>query len=173
MKLTKLHLFFILLFVLVFGSFINKTFMEGLTDRDDDKDDDKKKYFSSYGGDDGLMRNLEANTLWNAGETQNVSSSPSPAPAPTIVPAATALPKGIPGSAIPSGDNDLYILKTQIVPPVCPACPNVGEQKCQPCPSCARCPEPAFECKKVPNYNSTNSQYLPKAVLNDFSTFGM
>ena len=42
-----------------------------------------------------------------------------------------------------------------------------------PCPACARCPEPSFDCKKVPNYSSTNSEYLPMPVLNDFSTFGM
>ena len=50
----------------------------------------------------------------------------------------------------------------------CGACP-----KPEPCPSCARCPEPSFDCKKVPNYGSTNSEYLPMPVLNDFSTFGM
>jgi len=43
----------------------------------------------------------------------------------------------------------------------------------QPCPPCGRCPEPSFECKKVPNYASTNSEYLPMPVLSDFSTFGM
>ncbi len=43
----------------------------------------------------------------------------------------------------------------------------------QPCPPCGRCPEPSFDCKKVPNYSSTNSEYLPMPVLNDFSQFGM
>jgi len=43
----------------------------------------------------------------------------------------------------------------------------------QPCPPCGRCPEPSFDCKKVPNYSSTNSEYLPVPVLNDFSQFGM
>ena len=43
-----------------------------------------------------------------------------------------------------------------------------------PCPPCERCPEPAFDCKRVPNYNSvTSSQYLPRPVLTDFSQFGM
>ena len=46
-------------------------------------------------------------------------------------------------------------------------------EKPQPCPPCARCPEPSFDCKKVPNYSSTNSEYLPVPVLNDFSQFGM
>jgi hypothetical protein len=61
------------------------------------------------------------------------------------------------------------------VPPVCPACPPVlacdNNKKCQPCPPCARCPEPAFECKKVPNYQSTNNSYLPRPMLNSFSQF--
>ena len=78
---------------------------------------------------------------------------------------------------IPPGDDDLYILKSQIVPPVCPACPaNISCGKSeppQPCPACARCPEPAFDCKKVPNYRSGDARNLPKPVLNDFSSFGM
>jgi hypothetical protein len=46
------------------------------------------------------------------------------------------------------------------------------EGNCQPCPACERCPEPSFDCKKVPNYRSTSvGQYLPIPVLNDFSSF--
>ena len=96
-------------------------------------------------------------------------------------------PLGIPRSDIPYGDEELYILKSEVIPPVCPACPNVtvcpncggdgsgnGSGKAPPpCPPCARCPEPAFDCKKVPNYNSNNSDYLPRPVLADFSQFGM
>ena len=86
-------------------------------------------------------------------------------------------PLGIPRSQIPQGDEDLYILKSNVVPPVCPACPNVtacpNNKEAPPCPPCARCPEPAFDCKKVPNYNSNNSEYLPRPVLADFSQFGM
>ncbi len=70
---------------------------------------------------------------------------------------------GITRDQIPNGQEDLYILKSQIVAPVCPACPpppaikcdSIGK-KCPPCPPCARCPEPAFECKKVPNYSSSS-----------------
>lgn len=86
-------------------------------------------------------------------------------------------PLGIPRCQIPDGDEDLYILKSEVVPPVCPACPNVTacstNKAPPPCPPCARCPEPAFDCKKVPNYNSSNSEYLPRPVLADFSQFGM
>jgi len=86
-----------------------------------------------------------------------------------------ANPKGIPKSQIPKGDHHLYILKSQIVPPVCPACPESTncprEKPPPPCPPCARCPEPSFDCKKVPNYQSNNQQYLPKPMLTDFSQF--
>ena len=115
----------------------------------------------------------------------------------------STMPQGIPANQIPSGQEDLYILKSEIVPPVCPACPAAGtcprKEKCPPCPACARCPEPAFECKKVPNYNaigenmipnysdiyggsssgesfssgSSSNQYYPQPVLSDFSQFGM
>ncbi len=85
------------------------------------------------------------------------------------------------------GQDNRYILKSRIVPPVCPACPPViacssNKTKCpacprpqpiQPCPPCARCPEPSFECKKVPNYRypNANPQGLPRPLLNDFSQF--
>jgi len=92
--------------------------------------------------------------------------------------------QGIPRSQIPAGDEDLYILKTEVIPPVCPKCPepivqcpdsdSVDNSKCPPCPACARCPEPAFDCKKVPNYAAASNQnFMPVPVLNDFSTFGM
>jgi hypothetical protein len=90
---------------------------------------------------------------------------------------ASSLPPGIPRNMIAPGEEDLYILKSQVVPPVCPVCPAPSfrerEKPCPACPACARCPEPSFECKKVPNYNSINGNDLPIAVLNDFSTFGM
>ena len=78
---------------------------------------------------------------------------------------------------IPPGQEDLYILKSEVVPPVCPVCPNAicpaSKNVPPPCPACARCPEPSFECKKVPNYNSMNNNSLPQPVVNKFSTFGM
>jgi hypothetical protein len=88
---------------------------------------------------------------------------------------------GISRSQIPSGDEDLYILKSQIIPPVCPKCPSVIQNcpdnfdatKCPACPACARCPEPNFSCKKVPNYNAFNPNIMPVPVLTDFSGFGM
>ena len=82
--------------------------------------------------------------------------------------------QGIPASQIPVGSESLYILKSQIVPPVCPRCPSAVASNAipPPCPACERCPEPAFDCKKVPNYQA-GSGNVPSPVLNDFSTFGM
>ena len=81
---------------------------------------------------------------------------------------------GIKKSEIPKGDEDLYILKSQALVPSCPICPEINNEvnnKCAPCPPCGRCPEPAFECKKVPNYKrfSQNNEFKP--MLADFSSF--
>ena len=84
--------------------------------------------------------------------------------------------EGISRSQIASGDEDKYILKSKIVPPVCPACPNTCPKEkgeCPPCPPCERCPEPDVECKRVPTYKTTKSKNYPMPVLSDFSQFGM
>ena len=70
-----------------------------------------------------------------------------------------------------------YILKSKIVPPVCPKCPDSAacprQKPCPACPPCARCPESPFTCEKVPNYLSSDSSALPRPILSDFSQFGM
>ena len=136
----------------------------------------------------GISNNPNAYNPYYGSQNQNSQMS-------NYNPYSSALPSGIPGSQIPPGKEDLYILKSEVIPPICPACPTVKvcdkKEKCPPCPACARCPEPSFECKKVPNYSSSsyNSGYygyndsfdsgplggksLPVPVLNDFSTFGM
>ena len=78
---------------------------------------------------------------------------------------------GVRRDQIPQGQEDLYILKSQALTPICPACPpppkvncddKCGKAKCPPCPPCARCPEPQFDCVKVPNYNTKGlNQNLP------------
>jgi len=87
-----------------------------------------------------------------------------------------SIPYGIPRGKIPPGQEHLYILKSQIVPPVCPMCPSASicETKGKPpppCPACARCPEPSITCKAVPNYSAIANEYLPTPVLADFSKF--
>ena len=92
-----------------------------------------------------------------------------------------SLPQGVSRSQIPAGEEDLYILKSQVIPPVCPACPNpivqssdsTDVEKCPPCPACMRCQESPYECKKVPTYKAFNQDYMPVPVLSDFSSFGM
>jgi len=90
-----------------------------------------------------------------------------------------SLPAGVSRNQIPAGDEDLYILKSQVVVPICPKCPDPilkcdgDASQCQPCPAPMRCPEPAFDCKKIPNYKAFNQDYMPVPVLNSFSTFGM
>jgi hypothetical protein len=82
--------------------------------------------------------------------------------------------EGISRSQIPPGEEDKYILKSKIVPPVCPACPNVCPKEkgeCPPCPPCERCPNPDVECRKVTNY--TKGKKMPMPILNDFSQFDM
>jgi hypothetical protein len=130
--------------------------------------------------------------------------------------------KGITRDQIPPGQEHLYVLKSQVVPPSCPTNPGFSNRnqesddyndddeadgedsnleleqdgssglsnglgaafrgtggsknkKCPPCPACARCPEPSFECKKVPNYSvsSNGSMSVPRPVLADFTQFGM
>jgi len=121
---------------------------------------------------------------------------------------------GITKDQIPPGQEHLYVLKSQVVPPTCPVSPGFSKagnddgedddseleldqedssglsnglgaafrgtggsknKKCPPCPACARCPEPSFECKKVPNYSigANGSMSVPRPVLADFSQFGM
>jgi hypothetical protein len=104
---------------------------------------------------------------------------------------------GITKSDIPAGSQDLYVLKSEYPPPSNPAGstnkgfgsspdldaynvnPSPAQCGCKPaavppCPPCERCPEPSFDCKRVPNYNSAAiNQYLPQPMLADFSQFGM
>lgn len=91
-----------------------------------------------------------------------------------------SLPEGVYKWQIPPGEEDKYILKSQVVPPVCPKCPDVqcsssfDESKCPPCPACERCPsEGTFTCEKVPNFKAFNAKTMPLPVLSDFSSFGM
>lgn len=96
---------------------------------------------------------------------------------------------GITKNEIPPGDEHLYILKSEVVPPVCPKCPDcpvpksTKKKECPPCPRPQRCPESGFTCKKVPNYSVSsvdsvlpspmflNGKDEPRPVLNSFAKF--
>jgi hypothetical protein len=137
-------------------------------------------YNGAYGGSAGTATGPQGNSAYYAQGPQGntVAGTTSSGSSSNYY---NSLPPGIPQSQIPQGQEDLYILKSQVVPPVCPVCPSISsssndpdkEAKCPPCAPCARCPEPSFECKKVPNYSAIDNQYLPQPVLSDFSTFGM
>lgn len=225
MKLTKVHLFVVLLLALVFCSFLGGACGGGLEGFNMPSDTSpyrgKGQYsdqFSSYGdmysankqfakqqdainnrkdkpaapdynpdytpsnpGDDDADSKFAPFSANGAAGTSAAGSS-----------AAGSSAAGIPASQIIPGQEDLYILKSSVVPPVCPACPavrcngnssgngkhgdganNSTPAKCPPCPPCARCPEPSFECKKVPNYSLSNNNALPRPVLSSFSQFGL
>ena len=137
---------------------------EGSDDGDnDDNDDNDDNNINSYGNVN-KYPNVEMDNMLMAGNKGSNTGSHSRS-------------RSRSGSQIPPGSEDLYMLKSEMVPPVCPACPPVvtcpTEKKCPPCPPCARCPEPAFECKKVPNYSGQNDSYLPQPVMSDFSQFGL
>jgi hypothetical protein len=133
----------------------------------------------TYNGYDNTINQYSSDTN-TTGSDYNTAYNPPPATT-TNSTYYNSLPSGIPRSMIPAGQEDLYILKSEVVPPVCPKCPDPIVKssdtpdltKCPPCPPCARCPEPAFDCKKVPNYNAFNPDYMPVPVLSDFSGFGM
>lgn len=136
-------------------------------------------YQGPYGGSAGTVTGPQGNTAYyTEGPAGTTVAGTTATGTTSINPYYSSLPQGIPRSQIPPGQEDLYILKSEVVPPVCPACPAAAscprQEPCPPCPACARCPEPSFECKKVPNYNvMMNNDYLPTPVLNDFSQFGM
>ena len=134
-------------------------------------------YNGPYGGSAGAITGPQGNTAYYAQGPQGNTFAGTSSNNGYGTDYYSTLPQGVTRSQIPPGQEDLYILKSEVVPPVCPACPAAAscprQEKCPPCPACARCPEPAFECKKVPNYNAIDNDYLPQPVLSDFSQFGM
>jgi hypothetical protein len=133
------------------------------------------QYYGPNGGNAGSVTGPAGNTAYYAqGPAGNTAAGTSSGYGNQYY---SSLPPGIPASQIIPGQEDLYILKSEVVPPVCPVCPTSSacprQEPCPSCPPCGRCPEPSFECKKVPNYNAINNEYLPAPVLSDFSSFGM
>tara|TARA_B110000858_G_C17719029_1_gene434339 strand:- start:601 stop:1158 length:558 start_codon:yes stop_codon:yes gene_type:complete len=185
MKLQKIHIFLILLLSLIFCSCLGGLLREGMSSQRSITGSDGNSATATTGpqgntaitgpqGNTAVVDNYASSNTYSgpAGNSATVTSGPQGNTAVT-----TNYSNGIQSNDIPQGQQDLYILKSQIVPPVCPVCPQAAacprQDKCPPCPACARCPEPAFDCKKVPNYSSSNDNYLPRPVLADFSQFGM
>ncbi len=98
------------------------------------------------------------------------SACPKPAPKKQACSTASTVPPKSECPAVPNGwavpgASSATTMEPTSVQGFCPAPP--------PCPACARCPESAFECKKVPNYNRATKDNVPQAVLPNFSSFGM
>lgn len=150
MKLTKLHLFLMLLLVLLFSSLgigvlEGYGIIEGNTNIGDSSVALKRKKKQKAPPSTGIAPNVRVSFKKLGNEKKSMGYG---------------AVSGITKHAIPPGDEHLYVLKSEIVPPVCPKCPETGsskckKKKCQPCPPPARCPEPSFTCKKVPNYQAS------------------
>ena len=193
MKLQKIHLFIILLLSLLFCGCLGAFMREGMTTQTTSTGPEGNSATVTTGpqgntavtgpeGNTAVIDNNDydanyASSTTYTGSSGNQATVVTGPQGQTVVATTDNTVNGISSSDIPPGQEDLYILKSQVVPPVCPVCPSSAvcprEKKCPPCPACARCPEPAFECKKVPNYSSSNDNFLPRPVLSDFSQFGM
>jgi hypothetical protein len=170
MKLKALHVFLLCLALLCIVVIYMQKFREGLAHEVDPEE--RKKNKNPEEADDAVSDD-DSDSDSDSDADEEMSNMNEPPGQPNNP--GSYKPPGVSSAQIPQGDEDLYILKSEMVPPVCPACPTSSacprEKPCQPCPPCARCPEPSFECKKVPNYDSHGAE-LPKPVLNDFSQFG-
>ena len=154
-KLHKIHLFLILIFVLLASS-LGYTIVEGLTDSSSGNAIENAKRKKAIAEENpyvkyGSYYDPTGNDLKNPTKFRRASD-------------------------IRPEDEDLYILKSQVVPPVCPKCPDVKscprQEAAPPCPACKRCPASPFECKKVPNYNVPQvNDVLPLPMLNSFDQF--
>lgn len=86
--------------------------------------------------------------------------------------------EGIPRNMIPPGQEDLYILKSTIIPPICPACPPVINTCPQSSSSSSSAtwgwdsPAQQQQSDWSTKYSAANTK-LPTPVLNSFATFGM
>tara|TARA_Y100001970_G_scaffold70426_1_gene89670 strand:+ start:3183 stop:3719 length:537 start_codon:yes stop_codon:yes gene_type:complete len=74
----------------------------------------------------------------------------------------------IPKSQIPKGKEHLYIKKSNVILPSCPVCPTLKKcdtKLCPPCPEPEVCPNNPVDCKMVPMWNDpTVKKYLPKPI---------
>jgi hypothetical protein len=168
MELTKASLFVILLLALVLCSFFGGNCGDGLEGFTNSPYHGKGQYSDQYPSYAAMYKRADDDT----------ATTTKYAPFNTN----TKYNTGVRANQIIPGNEDLYILKSEVIPPVCPVCPaakcnNVSKgenaEKCPPCPPCARCPEPAFDCKKVPNYNRVNDDSMPYPVLASFNQFGL
>jgi len=160
MKLTKVHLFLILIFSLILASSLGNYVRDGYTERPPLPDALKPMDTRELPSNTKLPKEMKYDPTINAGISASSLGSPVSALSPSSFP--LNLPGGIPGMNSVSGNDNAS-----------GAGASNSADKCPPCPACARCPEPAFECKKVPNYSRSEDINAPKPIMADFSQFGM
>lgn len=165
MQLTKVHLLLILLLSLILASSLGKYVRDGFTTTKPSDIPDPLKPVAT--------KDLPSNTKlpqtpkYDPNLNGGVSASSLGAPVSAMSPSSFPLnaPGGIPGLNSVSGNDQASGSGT--------GSGSGSDHKCPPCPACARCPEPAFECKKVPNYSRSEDINAPRPVMADFSQFGM
>jgi hypothetical protein len=170
MKLTKVHLLLVLLLSLILASSLGNYIRDGFTTTQPTSLPDPLKPVATK--DLASNTKLPSNTKYDPTINGGISASSLGAPVSALSPSTFPMntPGGIPGMNSVSGNDQ--------------ANDSGGggggggsgsssEHKCPPCPACARCPEPAFECKKVPNYSRSEDINAPRPVMADFSQFGM
>lgn len=166
MQLTKVHLLLILIFSLILASSLGNYIRDGFTTTKPSDIPDPLKPIATK--DLASNTKLPATTKYDPSINGGISASSLGAPVSALSPSTFPMnaPGGIPGMNSVSGNDQA----------------NAGgggggggasDHKCPPCPACARCPEPAFECKKVPNYSRSEDINAPRPVMADFSQFGM
>jgi len=98
------------------------------------------------------------------------ASTVSPASASTVFPASASTIVPAPSPSSPTASTGALAPSDYSLNPTIDS--TKKNDSCPPCPACERCPEPSFDCKKVPNYRSSSiGQYLPLPILTDFSKF--
>lgn len=166
MQLTKVHLLLILLLALILASSLGNYVRDGLTNPQQSLPPPVAT--KDLASNTKLPTNTKYDPTINDGISASSLGTPVSALSPSTFPMNT--PAGIPGMNSVGGNDQAGKAGGG----------GAGgggaggdSHQCPPCPACSRCPEPAFECKKVPNYSRSEDINAPKPVMADFSQFGM
>lgn len=169
MQLTKVHLLLILILSLILASSLGNYIQDGFTTtRPTDIPDPLKPVATK---DLASNTKLPSSLKYDPSINEGVSASSIGGPVSALSPSSFPLnmPAGIPGMNSVGGND-----QSNAAAGGGGGSGGGGDgHKCPPCPACARCPEPAFECKKVPNYSRSEDINAPRPVMADFSQFGM
>ena len=165
MQLTKVHLLLILIFSLILASSLGNYIRDGFTTTKptDIPDPLKPVATKDLASNTKIPSDIKYDPSINGGISASSLGAPVSALSPSTFP--MNAPAGIPGMNSVGGNDQARSGGG--------GGGGADAHKCPPCPACARCPEPAFECKKVPNYSRSEDINAPRPVMADFSQFGM